>query len=270
MIRFTGLFAATLTSALVLVAARSTSRSDLGVLIEGGKYGDEIIQSFVMDKHLVSVAAFDEFVNATKYITDAEKYGSAGVFDEVSGSYIAVAGANYQFPFGKDMPAASSDHPVTQVSYNDAMAYAKWRGKRLPTKTEWEFAATNRNATMTQYAWGETLVKEGKFLANTWQGSFPFTNTVEDGYKYTSPVGAFGENEIGLTDMGGNVWQWCSDTVHPQGYDRIIDPSPRKMLKGGSYLCDPMVCHGFRVAGESSSSPESSMANIGFRCVKDL
>ena len=139
-----------------------------------------------------------------------------------------------------------------------------------PRPIKWEYAAANGSEDGNSYSWGETLMQDGKFRANTWQGTFPFNNTGEDGYRFTSPVGAYGENAIGLTDMGGNVWQWCSDTVEPEGFDRIIDSSPRKLLKGGSYLCDPMVCHGFRIIGESSSTAESSMAHIGFRCAKDI
>jgi sulfatase modifying factor 1 len=165
---------------------------------------------------------------------------------------------------------AEDAHPVTQVSWNDAIAYATWNGKRLPTKAEWEFAASNRHEGDNTYSWGNDLILNGKFKANTWQGSFPFENTKDDGYVYTSPVGVFGENKIGLTDMGGNVWQWCSDEIDPSPHEKIFDPSPRKILKGGSYLCDPLVCHGYKIFGESNSTAETSMGHIGFRCVKDI
>lgn len=247
------------------------NHSNEEIFIEGGiDNGNQEISSFMMDKNLVTVAEFTEFVNSTGYETDAERYGSAGVFNEQLGAFVAIEGANFKFPFGKQRAASKPDHPVTQVSWNDAMAFAKWKGKRLPTKAEWEFAASDRSTRSTMYSWGNQLVENGKFRANTWQGSFPFENTNDDGYAYTSPVGVFGENSSGLTDMGGNVWQWCSDAVEPPAHEKILDPSLRRVLKGGSYLCDPMVCHGYKIFGESNSTPESSMAHIGFRCVRDI
>lgn len=227
------------------------------------------LTAFWLDKNLVTVAEFDAFVKATGYITEADRYGDAGVFDANLQAFVSVKGANYQYPFGKDKPAAPSDHPVTQVSWHDAVAYATWKGKRLPTRQEWEDGARSGSQNPAHYSWGNGLVENGKFKANTWQGNFPFHNTAEDGYAYTSPVGAFGTNSIGLTDMGGNVWQWCSDVVEPQPHEKMVDPASRRLLKGGSYLCDPTVCHGYKITGLSSSTPESSMAHIGFRCAKD-
>lgn len=226
------------------------------------------VQSFLIDKDLVTVYEFEKFVEATGYITDAEKYGDAGAFDE--GAWTLVPGANFRYPFGPEKPRALPDHPVTQVSWNDANAYAKWKGKRLPTQWEWELAAKNGKNSVELYSWGATLVVNGVYKANTWQGSFPSTNTKDDGYEFTSPVGAFGRNEIGLSDMGGNVWQWCADDHVPTESEADIGDEPRKVLRGGSYLCDPMVCHGYQVTGRASSTIESSMAHIGFRCVKDI
>lgn len=245
------------------------------IYVEGGKLvitGEKevTVKPFLLDKNLVTVREFDEFIHATGYVTEADKFGDAGVFDPELQAFILVKGANYKFPFGKDTAEAEPDHPVTQVSWNDALAYAQWRGKRLPTQLEWEFAAGNRENGISEYAWGNSLVENGKFKANTWQGSFPFHNTADDGYAFTSPVGVFGENKIGLTDMGGNVWQWCSDYVEPTAQEKIVEPSPRRVLKGGSYLCDPTVCHGYKITGASSSTPESSMAHIGFRCARDV
>ena len=228
------------------------------------------IKSFLLDKNLVTVAQFDEFVNATHYATEAQRFGNGGVFDADAHGWTLIDGADYHNPFGRDKPKAQPNHPVTQVSWNDALAYAKWKGKRLPTQWEWEHAAKNGENARQQYTWGQDLVVGGKYKANTWQGSFPSYNTVEDGYAATSPVGAFGANKIGLTDMGGNVWQWCSDDIQPQGRDAEMDPAMRKVTRGGSFLCDPMVCHGFQVTGRSSSTPESSMVHIGFRCAKDI
>lgn len=228
------------------------------------------IKPFLLDKNVVTVADFDAFVRATHYVTEADKFGNAGVFDKTISGWTLVDGANYHFPFGKDKPAAKPDHPVTQVSWNDAVAYAHWKGKRLPTQWEWEFAARNGENTNTRYSWGENLVVKGKYKANTWQGSFPYTNTVDDGYEYTSPVGVFGENKIGLTDMGGNVWQWCTDDIKPTTEEAASDPAMRKVLRGGSFLCDPMVCHGFKVTGRSSCTPETALVHLGFRCAKDI
>ncbi|HEY5745061.1 MAG TPA: formylglycine-generating enzyme family protein [Chryseolinea sp.] len=228
------------------------------------------IKSFLLDKNLVTVAQFDEFVNATHYVTEAQRFGNGGVFDADAHGWTLIDGADYHYPFGRDKSKAQPNHPVTQVSWNDAVAYAKWRGKRLPTQWEWEHAAKNGENSRQQYTWGQDLVVAGKYKANTWQGSFPSYNTVEDGYAATSPVGAFGANKLGLTDMGGNVWQWCTDDIQPQGRDAEMDPAMRKVTRGGSFLCDPMVCHGFQVTGRSSSTPESSMVHIGFRCAKDI
>jgi formylglycine-generating enzyme len=228
------------------------------------------IEPFLLDKNLVTVADFEEFVKTTHYVTEAEKFGNAGVFDDKTGQWALVDGADFRYPFGKGKPKAAGNHPVTQVSWNDAHAYAKWKGKRLPTQWEWEHAAKNGENLKHQYTWGENLVVAGKYKANTWQGSFPHHNTKEDGYAYTSPVGAFGKNKLGLTDMGGNVWQWCEDSIEPTGRDKEIDPATRRVTRGGSFLCDPMVCHGFQVSGRSSSTPESSMVHIGFRCAKNI
>lgn len=228
------------------------------------------IKPFLLDKNLVTVADFEEFVKATHYVTEAEKFGNAGVFDDKTHEWTLMDGADFRYPFGKNKPRAEGNHPVTQVSWNDAHAYAKWRGKRLPTQWEWEHAAKNGENTKQQYTWGEKLVVAGKYKANTWQGSFPYTNTQEDGYAYTSPIGVFGKNKIGLSDMGGNVWQWCEDSIEPMGRDKEIDPALRRVTRGGSFLCDPMVCHGFQTTGRSSSTPESSMVHIGFRCAKNI
>jgi sulfatase modifying factor 1 len=226
------------------------------------------INSFMIDKDLVTVGEFEKFVEATGYVTEAEKFGDAGVFED--GAWTMVSKATFRYPFGPAKPRALSDHPVTQVSWNDARAYAVWKGKRLPTQWEWELAAKSGDNTNEMYSWGATLVVDGKYKANTWQGSFPDTNTKEDGYEFTSPVGVFGRNRIGLSDMGGNVWQWCADDHVPTESEAEVDADSRKVIRGGSYLCDPMVCHGYQVRGRASSTPESAMAHIGFRCAKDI
>jgi sulfatase modifying factor 1 len=248
------------------------------VLIDGGgfdyfnpvseKYEHITLLPFFIDKNLVTVKEFDEFVKATGYKTDAERFGNSAVFNFVTKEWELKNGANYLYPFGLDEEKAKPYHPVTQVSWNDANAYAQWKGKRLPSDKEWEYASSNAGTTHTLYTWGNELVENGKYKANTWQGNFPFYNTEEDGYKTTSPVGIFGSNKIGLTDMGGNVWQWTSDSILPTGENRLKDPSIRKSIRGGSFLCDPKVCHGFKVIGLSCSTSETGMVHTGFRCAK--
>ncbi len=237
-------------------------------IIETDQHVTVRVKSFLIDKDLVTVNEFEKFVKATGYVTEAEKFGDAGIFED--GAWTMVTGATFRLPFGPAKPRALPDHPVTQISWNDANAFAKWKGKRLPTQWEWELAAKNGKNSDELYSWGATLVVDGKYKANTWQGSFPASNTKDDGYEFTSPVGAFGRNEIGLSDMGGNVWQWCADDHVPTESEVEVDGHPRKVLRGGSYLCDPMVCHGYQVTGRASSTAESAMAHIGFPCVKDV
>ncbi len=225
-------------------------------------YGNGKIKDFWMDKYPVTVAQFAEFANATHYKTEAEGFGDAGYFDFNTGEWSLKKGAWWKYPLGEDTTAAPLDHPVTQVSWNDAMAYCKWAGKRLPNSEEFIFAERNGDDDFAEiYSWGNNFYENGKYKANFWQGNFPFQNTVEDGFLTTSPVGFFGTNKLGLGDIGGNVWQWCSDESKEK---------PGEMnQRGGSYLCDPKVCHGFKVGGISSSTSETALMHVGFRCVKD-
>ncbi|WP_165784666.1 SUMF1/EgtB/PvdO family nonheme iron enzyme [Solitalea longa] len=236
---------------------------------EDGTSRSIAIKSFQLDADLVTVKQFDDFVKATGYITDAQKFGNSAVFDFDKKSWEMLDGAYYLYPQGKDHTKANPDHPVTQVSWNDALAYAKWKGERLPSEFEWEWAARNASNARQTYTWGEKLVEDGKYKANTWQGSFPEKNTEEDGFLTTSPVGYFGKNQLGISDMGGNVWQWCADKVAPTAEEAQSDTSMRHVSKGGSFLCDPSVCHGFRIIGSSSSTAETSLMHTGFRCAKD-
>lgn len=233
------------------------------VLIPGVK-GHKI---FYMDASPVTVAQFDAFTKKAQYKTDAEKFGNAGVMNMKTGEWSLVPGANFRYPQGPDKPSAPSNHPVTQVSWHDAVAYAHFYGKRLPTRLEWEFAAANGDpGNQNIYAWGNNWKDaDGNFKANFWQGAFPFINTGEDGFLLTSPVGQFGKNKVGLTDMGGNVWQWTSDWKNPA----ITDSTGEKIQCGGSFLCDPKVCHGFKIGNTASATCETSMFHLGFRCVKD-
>lgn len=228
------------------------------------------IKPFLMDKNLVTVADFEAFIQETDYVTEAERFGNSTIFDFKRHDWHIEEGANFRYPFGKKGEKALPNHPVTQVSWNDAVAYAKWKGKRLPTDAEWEWAAKNGGKTTTQYPWGEALIVNGGYKANTWQGSFPQINTVEDGFLTTSPVGEFGESPVGLTDMGGNVWQWCADAIQPTGCNADLDLRVRKVCRGGSFLCDMNVCHGFKIGNRTNSTAETAMVHTGFRCVKSL
>jgi sulfatase modifying factor 1 len=234
------------------------------------------LSSFLMDKSPVTVGAFRKFVNATGYKTEAEKFGNAGVINEETGKqWILVEGAHWEYPLGKNHPKAPDNHPVTQVSWNDANAYAKWAGKRLPCEMEWEHAARNAKNTQSNYSWGNEIEKNGKWKANIWQGTFPVKNYVSDQYAYTSPVGVFGKTELGLTDMSGNVWEWMSNpkfdyAVLFKAESNESDISVEYAERGGSFLCEPTWCHGYRVSGRSSSTTETGLFHLGFRCVKDL
>lgn len=230
------------------------------------------VEPFYISKSPVTVAEFREFVKETDYVTDAEKFGNSGVFDVERGTWNLVEGANWKYPFGKGTKPAADDHPVTQVSWNDARAYCEWAGVRLPTEKEWEFAAKGGKDTRNRFSWGNELLTKAGYQANVWQGSFPDSMRVEDGYKYTSPVGVFGTTEAGLTDMGGNVWEWTSDTYDL--YEGNTYPFQKnvtnKVIRGGSFLCDSTVCFGYRVTARNTNSRESATVNTGFRTAMDV
>jgi sulfatase modifying factor 1 len=224
------------------------------------------LPAYCLDSHLVSVGDFRRFVEVTGFKTQAEEFGNSGVFDFLSGTWTMVDSACWNFPRGPRHHRAPEKHPVTQISWNDARAYCKWKGKRLPAEAEWEAAARFGHPDW-KYSWGPHF----RMKANVWTGRFPDTNTLEDGFETTSPVGFFGPNPSGLTDMGGNVWQWCDDEFAPYpGLEGRLDSEPgEKVLRGGSFLCDSTVCHGFRVSARSHSSPETGLMHVGFRCACD-
>ncbi len=231
------------------------------------------VKPFFMDSHPVTVAEFAAFVEANGYVTEAEQFGNAAVHDYEQRIWLLRDSANWRYPLGPDAAPAPMGHPVTQVSWNDAIAYAAWAGKRLPTEVEWEHAARGARNSGTPYAWGSDLAPNGVYKANVWNGVFPHENTNADGFPYTSPVGAFGKTELGLADMGGNVWEWTLDWYRPYAArDTPYQPTAQsqKVQRGGSFLCEPGWCHGYRVSGRGHSTPETSLFHVGFRCAMDI
>jgi formylglycine-generating enzyme len=277
------------------------------------------LDGFWMDKTEVTNAQFKAFADATHYLTIAERTPKREDFrgqvpdinaipaeNLVAGSicfnehfdrrtltkddplwpyqvWKYVKGANWRHPEG---PNSTIDdrmqHPVVHVSWDDALAYCKWAGKRLPTEAEWEYAARGGLKTAA-YPWGNDLVQNGKWMLNIWQGEFPDKNDVKDGFATTSPVASFAANGYGLYDMAGNVWEWCSDFYrpdyyrysplrNPQGPSDSYDPNEptyvKRVQRGGSFMCSDNYCRGYRVAARMKGTPDSGTFHTGFRCVK--
>jgi sulfatase modifying factor 1 len=230
-----------------------------------------VVQAFYIDKTPVTVAEFRKFIETTGFKTEAEKFGDSGVFNFDKQNWELLKGAYWKKPLGPTGPEAKDMHPVTHVSWNDATAYAKWAGKRLPTEAEWEFAARSGTNSGEKFSWGNEISENGKYFANTWQGSLEQPET-KDGFLYTSPVDAFAENAAGLTDMGGNVWQWCSDIykAYPGSQAPIRVDANVKVIRSGSFFYDQYGEDSFSVSGRSGNSHETSLFNTGFRCAKSV
>ena len=256
-----------------------------------GPIRDVHLKPYYIDTCSVTNSQFGKFIQDTDYVTEAEHYGWSFVFKGLVSPNIArtvqnhpietpwwwvVNSANWKNPEGPGSSIRNrKNHPVVHISWNDAVQYCNWAGKRLPTEAEWEFAARGGLPQMT-YPWGNELTDKGKHLCNIWQGTFPEHNTQTDGYLGTAPVKAFKPNNFGLYNMVGNVWEWCFDWFSiDHTNQRLRDPqgSPtgtHKSMKGGSYLCHESYCNRYRVAARSSNTPDSSTGNLGFRCVQDV
>ena len=278
------------------------------------------VASFYMDITEVTNTQFKKFTDATGYITTAEKkpdweelkksvppgtpkppeselVAASLVFKISSGPvnlndynqwWSWVKGASWKHPEGPGSSIAGKEnYPVVHVSWDDAMAYCKWAGKRLPTEAEWEFAA--RGGMINNiYPWGNEHVNAEKPKANSWEGKFPYLNEQKDGFVKAAPIRFFLPNGYGLYDMAGNVWEWCSDwynadyyktlqnktSTNPQGPDKSFDPqdpyTPKRSLRGGSFLCNDSYCSGYRVSRRMKSSHDTGLEHTGFRCVRDV
>ena len=272
------------------------------------------IDGFWIDQFPVTNEAFAEFVAATGYVTFAELapnpadypnaipdflYPGSLVFAKpphavdlrhIRNWWAFLLGADWQHPQGPDSSLDGlEDHPVVHIAYADVEAYANWVGKQIPTEAEWEYASRG-GLTGAAYAWGDEFLPAGRFLANTWQGRFPYENLCEDGYEGTSPVDAFPPNGYGVHDMIGNVWEWTSDwyrtaftqpvrsccgaadlraATAAESYDPTLPGIriPRRVLKGGSHLCAPNYCRRYRPAARYPQPVDTSTSHVGFRCI---
>jgi formylglycine-generating enzyme required for sulfatase activity len=270
------------------------------------------VDGFWMDQHQVTVAEFRRFVKATGHVTGAERAPAARDYPRadpellVPGSLVFhptrgrvdlsdyrnwwswTPGANWKHPDGPDSTLHGRErHPVTQVAYDDAAAYARWAGKELPNEAEWEFAARG-GLEGAVFTWGDEFAPKGRMMANTWQGEFPWQNLALDGYEGTSPVKSFPPNGYGLYDMAGNVWEWTSDLFtpshgaaiehaccaprDPRQNDRVAgfdagEPFVRHVIKGGSHLCAPNYCLRYRPAARQAETVDTSTTHIGVRCI---
>lgn len=229
------------------------------------------IKGFFLDSTEVKVGDFREFVTKTGFKTDAEKFGNAGVFDMNSRTWGLVDGARWDYPKGPHSAESTENEPVTQISWFDASAYCKWKGKRLPNELEWEHAARNGQNDQSTYSWGEEWESGDQIHGNVWQGEFPVSFKNLDGYVTVAPVGSFRSSPLGFKDLSGNVWEWCDNWRFE--YHQLLTgdflPSTEKAMRGGSFLCAPNYCHGYQISARSFTTPETSLFHLGCRCAKD-
>ncbi len=268
------------------------------------------LSPFYMDEHEVTNNQYAAFVEATGYITVAERPLDPEDFPNVDPKVLVpgsavfkapnqvqgmqnhlqwwdyIPGANWRHPEGPESSIeGKGDHPVTQLAYEDAEAYAKWAGKRLPTEAEWEFAAKEGKHSDETYYWGSEKTPHGEWMANIFQGTFPTHNSKEDGYESTAPVKSFPPNLYGLYDMEGNVWEWCSDFYRPDYYANSPKENPKgpaesydpqepgavkRVQRGGSFLCNDQYCERYKAGSRGKGEVNSPTNNVGFRCVKVL
>jgi formylglycine-generating enzyme len=265
------------------------------------------VSGFWMDATEVTNAAYARFVAATGYVTVAERPPKAADIPAADASLLVpgslvfmptdrqvalddagqwwrfVPGADWRHPRGPASGIAGCDaHPAVHIAWTDAAAYAAWAGKRLPTEAEWEFAARGGLAAA-RYAWGDEQTPGGRWVANIWQGMFPKRDDAVDGFAGTAPVASFPPNAFGLYDLSGNVWEWCSDwyrpdayalstPIDPQGPAESLDPDepgvPKRVQRGGSFLCSDVYCVGYLPSTRMKCSPDTGLCHAGFRCVR--
>jgi sulfatase modifying factor 1 len=247
------------------------------------------LRPFLIDRYAVSNDRFGAFVDATGYVTDAERWGWSFVFGGLlPGDFpptraVAAApwwrqveGAQWRHPEGPHSDLGRrGDHPAVHVSHNDALAYCAWARVRLPTEAEWEFAARG-GLDGRAFPWGDDLEPGGEHRMNVWQGDFPAINTAEDGHLGTAPVDAFPPNGYGLNNVTGNVWEWTADWFDPSWYPVSPAENPsgpstgaRRATRGGSFICHASYCRRYRVAARAGNQPDDATANIGFRIAAD-
>jgi formylglycine-generating enzyme len=259
------------------------------------------VEGFWIDRHPVTVAEFRRFVKATGHLTWAEQPPNAQDYPDADPELLVpgslafrktrgpvdlrdvrswwswTPGADWRHPEGPASNVGGREfHPVTHVAYGDAVAYADWVGKSLPTEAEWEYAARGGLDRAT-FTWGDEFAPKGRMMANTWQGEFPWQNLRTDGFEGTSPVETFPPNGYGLYDMAGNVWEWTDDLFAEPAAEgarccgpRVLTPDerfPRRVIKGGSHLCAPNYCLRYRPAARQAETVDTTTSHIGFRCV---